>query len=391
MFLQNELLEDMDFSEAEKIETSDFLSNQLSKELPKPLPELQMVVIIPAKNEENHIKSTLQCFIDQINEDGTPFDKVKFEVLVLCHNCSDNTNEEATSFFRNNSEISGHVLSLDSDIANTVGAARRILMNIAFSRIPIDNGLIISTDADTLPDAKWLYYLEDYIHKDIALICGLIISNPNGLNEQALTYLNAKDEYLLLKSKLESQLLPKPHDPWPRHNFNWGPNLTIKKSIYKAVGGIRPLHFLEDVDLYNRVVSEGHFARHCLNSKVLTSTRTNSRCQEGFGAELRIWNEWVGVEYNVEGLLKLLLRFQIYDLIQKYYLNGEKSILSMISKLGCISINDLQRFVRESNRVEALTIKIQEHLNKSDKWNSLYPNKGVLEVLEELKVYFNST
>lgn len=382
-------LDDICLSEMGKLKTIDSISNQLGKDLPDPLPSLKMVVIIPAKNEGNHIKNTLQCFTKQTNGDGSPFDKIKFEILVLCHNCSDNTKEETEAFFRDNREIRGYVLSSKSDIANTVGAARRILMNIAYLRIPIENGLIVSTDADTIPDEKWLFHLEKYIDQEISLICGLIISNPMGLNRQALTYLKAKDEYLLLKCKLESKLLSKHNDPWPRHGYHWGPNMAIKKSVYGAVGGIRPLHFLEDVDLYNRVVSEGYFARHCLDSKVHTSTRTDSRCQEGFGAELRVWSEWEGVTYNVEGLEKLLLRYQIYRLIQDFFIRRSDKVLAKIAELSCMDMQDLQKLVEKSKREEALTIKVEEHLNKSETWNSLYPNKGVLEVLEELKNYFS--
>src|SRR5699024_8941903 len=135
-------------------------------------------------------------------------------------------------------------------------------------------------------------------------------------------------------------------------------------NVYGAIGGVRPLHFLEDVDLYNRVVSEGYLVRHCLKTKVHTSTRTDSRCTEGFGAELRIWTEWEGVEYNVEGLSKLLMRFQINGLIQEYFTNKAEEILTNIAELACISIQELQELVDESKREEALQIKVEEHLNK---------------------------
>ena len=380
-------LQNIDSSELKQVEIIDRISKCLGRGLPSPHSGLKMVVIIPAKNEEDQILSTLQSFSKQVHQDGF-FDKEKFEILVLCHNCSDNTKKKCELFFASHPDLFGHVLYLHSRIANTVGAARRILMNIAYDRLPDDRGLIISTDADTLPDKKWLYHLEKYIEQETSLVCGIILSNVLGLQDQAMKYLLAKDEYLLLKSNLESKLLPDANDPWPRHNYHWGPNMAIKKAVYGAIGGIRPLHFLEDVDLYNRVKSEGYLVRHCLKSKVFTSTRTDSRCQEGFGAELRVWTDWEGVAYNVEGLEKLLSRYEIYGLIKEYYKSTSTKLLSQIATLAQIDKHELQRMFNTSERAEAMIIKMEEHLNKSEKWNSLYPNKGVIEVCKELKNYF---
>lgn len=382
-------LQNIDTSEKQIVEFIDKISEELGKSLPQPNPNLKMVVIIPAKDEEEHISATLNSLVLQINSDGSSFEKSKYEILVLCHNCSDNTKERTEIFFRTHAEIHGHVLCLNSDTANTVGAARRILMNIAYSRIDDAKGLIISTDADTIPDKMWLHHLEKYIDQEISLVCGLIMSNLVGLKEQALTYLKGKDDYLHLKCKLESKLLPLPHDPWPRHNYHWGPNFAIKKSVYGAIGGIRPMHFLEDVDLYNRLISEGYLARHCLDTKVFTSTRIDSRCQEGFGAELRVWTDWEGVEYNVEGLEKLLARYEIYGLARDLYKRKREVILSKIASLGHIQIEDLRKMYENSEREESLIVKLETHLNQSEKWNTQYPDKGVLEVCEELRSYFN--
>src|SRR5690606_9971523 len=210
---------------------------------------------------------------------------------------------------------------LFSEIADTVGAARRVLMNIAANRLLQDNGLIISTDADTIPDKNWLVNVYGYLEKDISLICGYIKSDYTKLVPQASAYLKAKDDYLLLKARLETEFLPSIHDPWPRHSFHWGPNMAIKKSVYKAIGGIQPLHFLEDVSLFNSVISKGYKVRHCMDTQVTTSTRIKPRCNEGFGAELRVWTEYEGVAYNVEGLEKLKCRYGIYRDIKEFYIS----------------------------------------------------------------------
>lgn len=381
---------DIDFQEEAITSFTDHISKEMAKALPAANSNLEMVVIIPAKDEAQHIKLTLESFKKQLCPNGKLFDNSRFEILVLCHNCSDSTQEEVERFFLTNGELNGYALSLNSDVANTVGAARRILMNIASDRIRQDNGLIISTDADTKPDEYWLYHLAGYLNLDVGLICGLILSDSNELSIQARNYLIAKDEYLLLKSRLESLLLPNPNDPWPRHGYHWGPNIAIKKGVYKAIGGIRPLHFLEDVDLYNRVVSEGFVARHCLNSTVITSTRIQSKCPEGFGAELRDWTYIEGVSYNVEGLQKLLLRFQIYIMIKRYFLSKSNSVFNRIAKLSLLDPNDLRILLESSPRVECLVLKMEAVLNKSEKWNATYPNTDVFKTCEDLKEYLKN-
>lgn len=383
-----EALDCSDSWENNSVEIIDRISNELGCTLPAPSKSLKMVVIIPAKNESQTIEKTLRSLNHQIDGDKAPFPKKSFEILVLAHNCSDDTFAKCDMYFKKNPLVHGHVLLLNSDIANTVGSARRVLMNIAFYRLSFVNGLIISTDADTVPDKKWLHNLEGYLEKEVSLICGLIVSNGRNLNQQALKYLRAKDEYLMLRSRLESTLLPNTHDPWPKHSYNWGPNLAIKKYVYGAIGGIKPLHFLEDVDMYNRVVGRGYIARHCMNSKVVTSTRIDSRCHEGFGAELRDWTEIDGVAYNVEGLEKLLARYEILGLIKNHFPISEEKHLLKISKLASLSMLDLKEMINQCQRVEALTIAMEEYLNKSTVWNSDFKNKGVLEVCKELNNYF---
>lgn len=382
-------IHDISISEQQTIEEIDRISKDLGRALSAPHPTLKLAVVIPAKDEGNGIRFTLESLARQLNRDGSPFDPSIFEVLVLAHNCSDNTKLQCEGFFRENSRIQGHVIELISEVAKTVGSARRILMNIAYHRISVKKGLIITTDADTVADPYWLYYLDEYIEKNVDLVGGLIISDPSQLDYQASSYLIAKDEYLFLKSRLESQLLPNPNNPWPRHGFNWGPNLAIKKSAYGAIGGIRPMHFLEDVDLYNRVVSAGLIARHCLKCKVITSTRIDSRCNEGFGAELRVWTDMEGVDYNVEGLEKLLIRYKIYSLLQEFYIIKSPHIFSEIIYRSLIGTEELEQMVQDSERVEALIIKMENYLNQSASWNAIYPNRGVFQVRDELKRYFD--
>lgn len=384
-------MEPFDFNattEKKAVETTDRVSQELGNTIPIANKNLQMVVIIPAKNESDNILKTLEALSNQKDFNNLAIDKSKFEILVLCHNCADNTYAKCEEFARAFPETVIHVLSLNCDVANTVGAARRVLMNIACRRLNLPNGLIISTDADTIPQSDWLCYLQSYINRNISLICGFIKVNLYDLKYQALTYLAAKDEYLLLRARLESELFPNINDPWPRHNYHWGPNMAVKKHIYEAIGGIRPLHFLEDVDLYYRIIGAGYSVRHCMNSVVTTSTRTDSRCNEGFGAELRDWTEIEGVSYNVESLNKLSLRYEIFSLIKQLYQSPSTRIFDKIGGFAMINPKDLNEMFLKCERYEAMVVNMENYLNKSQSWNEIHKDICVLKACEELKDHF---
>lgn len=381
----------VDAREIEKIEIIDRISKELGNSLPKADDSLKMVIIIPAKNESKIIEESLRSITNQRKSNNALFDSSSFELLILCHNCNDKTYQVCLKFALANPQIVIHPLSWNSTIANTVGSARRILMNIAYERIAYPNGLIISTDADTIPDKRWLYNLEKYLEQEISLVCGFINADLKDLVGQAKIYLTAKEEYLLLKSKLEAKILPNFNDPWPRHSYHWGSNMAIKKKVYKAIGGIRPLHYLEDVNLYTKVVSEGYSVRHCIKTKVTTSTRLDSRCDEGFGEELQAWTNNEGVAYNVEGLEKLLLRFSIYRLIKQLYDSYCFEILSKISDKAYIDLAALNNMFEQSDRYESMMIQMEKYLNNNQNWNQTFPNIGVLQACKELNTYFSDS
>lgn len=377
-----------DTREIDKIKIIDRISKELGKTLPLANERLKMVVIIPAKNEGKGIVETLESIINQRIQNNKLFDSSCFELLILCHNCIDNTYEVCLEFALTNPQTLMHILVLNSKVADNVGAARRVLMNIASERLANPDGLIISTDADTIPDNMWLYNLEKYLEQEVSLICGFINADLKNLEGQARTYLAAKNEYLLLKSKLEANIFPNLNDPWPRHNYHWGSNMAIKRQVYEAIGGIRPLHYLEDVNLYTKVVSEGYAVRHCMKTKVTTSTRLDFRCDEGFGEELLAWTENEGVAYNVEGLEKLWVRFGIYSSIKQLYNSYSEEILVRISEMASIDLTHLFKMFEQSDRFESLMIKMEKYLNTNQAWNEAYPNIGVLQACSELKAYF---
>lgn len=364
-------------------------SVEILKKLPVPHPLLELSVIIPAKNEEENIENTLHQFLYQKEAGNSFFDKNKFEILVCAHNSCDRTEERCLEFFKKYPEVRGFVFPLHSELANTVGAARRLLMNIASGRLPSQNNFIVSTDADTIPDPCWLAAISNFGNSNVSLICGKIETNLSQLSGQALRYQTFKEKYVSLKSHLEAILYPQIHDSWPRHGYHWGPSLAITKKAYEAIGKIRPLHFLEDVDLYNRVVAAGMLAKHPLNVKVTTSTRTDARCLEGFGAELEVWKNNADIPYEVEGYPKLHCRFQLYQLTKEYYKNQSKIVFLKMKNLSGFSFAELDKVVNEHS-FQAGVFRMERTLNQNAEWHARYPNTPVEKACLDIESYLET-
>ncbi len=369
----------------------DELSKHLGNRLPKANQHLKIVITIPAKNEERSIERTLLAIRNQLQSNSVFFDFKFFEVLVLCNHCSDNTEKICKLFKYNDPHFPLHILSTKASLVNNVGVARRILMNIASERLPIANGIIVSTDADTVPDNFWLHNFVQYISTDIALICGRIEVDEADLHPKAKKYLSANRKYLYLASQLESSLYPDPADPWPKHAHNSGPNLAIKKYAYQKIGGIPPLGFLEDIAMYQLVVGHGLKVRHCLKSAVVTSTRTTPRVPGGFGNQLREWSELNGsvYEYMVEGIDKLRVKFETYELIKELYKTGSTSLLLEISKRLLIPLEQVKELYSTHERQQAMVRFLETDLMNNVLWNSKYPDEDVFQVIHDLEAYLN--
>ncbi len=67
------------------------------------------------------------------------------------------------------------------------------------------------------------------------------------------------------------------------HGHVHGANLGVRADAYWRVGGFRPLHVGEDVDLVGRLVDAGTPLAWDAHNAVLSSDRSDCRARGGFG------------------------------------------------------------------------------------------------------------
>lgn len=352
----------------------------------EPKEGLKICVTIPAKNEELLIDQTLSAFLEQ-NKD----DPEAFEVIVLINHSSDHTFKFCRDFKATHPDFPIHILATYSDMVCHVGAARKELMDLAFRRLPCDNGLIAMTDADTLVSKNWISNLQKYGTTDIDLICGTIDINSQDLNAFTKTMYEAKEQYLHLRCRLEDFWLPEPWNTWPKHASSAGPNMAIKKSAYQKIGGIPALACLEDSALYDRVVTMGLKVKHALDIPVETSARLTSRVQQGFGCELSYWSRLNGEPYlyAVEGLEKLNIRFRAFSVIKEAYQKNCTGDFSYLASQLKLPVSVLHKLYIVHSNYQSMNRRLISLLEKHKDWQLTHPNISVFEANKELRTFFN--
>jgi hypothetical protein len=265
--------------------------------VPLPHANCRATVVIPARDEAALIGRALDALAAQRDANGALLAPETFDVLVYANNCTDDTADEVRAAARRHPTRAIYLAeeSLPANVAH-IGTARRAAMNAASARFAaagIADAVLAATDADSVPSPTWLAWtLREMEAADV--VTGRIVVDPKEwevLPATTRAMLREEDAYHFAIAQLETQLNPKPHDPWPRHWQRSGPSLAVHLSAYDAVGGVPPVRTLEDIALYDALERGGARIRHSLRVRVLTSARLHSRAAGGFGSRIRAWQQ----------------------------------------------------------------------------------------------------
>ncbi|TQI71415.1 glycosyl transferase family 2 [Gramella sp. Hel_I_59] len=347
--------------------------------------DIELSVCIPARNEAQTIWKTLTALANQLSGDKAVPTQL-YEVLVLCNNCNDDTVELCKVFQELNPEFPFYIYVTNNPANNNVGAARKVLMDLASERLT-DNGFIIMTDADTIADKNWLHSFLKLQTEPVDLVCGQIIPDMKGLNTKAKKNLFENRHYLDLVSRLESEIYPQQSDPWPRHSHNSGPNMAVRNLVYKNIGGIPPIACLEDIALYQKVISSGYAVKHAMEPMVTTSCRSSSRVPGGFGSQIQNWS--ASKTENVEGYAKLRERFTAFAEIRQYYSQPFEELLNSIGHRLKIQKQMLRSLIEKHHSSNSLVIYLENFLEDHSPWNAAHPNINIAEAIHELEDHFS--
>lgn len=234
-------------------------------------------IAIPARDEAALLPRCLDALANQtIGADH-------FVTVVLANNCNDDTANSARRF----AQLPHlHIEELRfGNGADHAGSARRAAMDIAATHAEV----ILTTDADCVPDPDWVEAMLAALAGDIDAVAGAVSGDWNELQhlpQDALAIGKLEWDYLALLAKAEAMFDPQPHDPMPRHAQCCGANIGITKSMLAAVGGVPAIPTGEDRALMKAVRQIGGKVRHDPRPHVTASARTIGRASGGMADAL---------------------------------------------------------------------------------------------------------
>ena len=285
-------------------------------------------VIVPARNEEATLPSTLDALAAQQSPGAGGLDPETFEVILLLNNCTDRSLEAARAWkvSHPNFHLEIAELSLPPDDAH-VGWARRLLMDTAWRRLGNSNDGpkgILSTDADTLADPYWIANNLAALAGGADAVGGVIRLKQGEYEKLSAGVQQAyrRDrQYQMLIAELEDLLDPQIGDPWPRHLEHFGASLACTPEAYARAGGLPPVKPLEDVAFVDALRRSGARLRHDPAVAVSTSARLDGRAEIGLSHQLRLWKEMsdAGQPHRVPTVAALMHRFRTLSHLRQIY------------------------------------------------------------------------
>lgn len=271
------------------------------------------VVATPARNEAQRLPTLLQALAAQSWCAGGD----RLPVVLVLNNCTDGSARVVADLCPQLPELALHVIEVELTGGDAhVGTARKMAMDRALEVFPDASVALLTTDADATPEPNWVEANLNALERGADLVGGRIIGDPDeearfgpGFRRRVDLHLR----YAELADRLADLLDPLPHDPMPRHSDHTGASLAVSGEVYRAVGGLPPLPFREDVAFVRRVRAAGYRLRHCPKVRVGVSARLRGRAPGGMADCLKSWirAEAHGEPHRVEPVALLAARLSL--------------------------------------------------------------------------------
>jgi len=245
-------------------------------------------VVVPARNEEALVGSCLTALAEQ--EEILP---EEYEVLLVLDRCTDATENRSLEVA---AKHPGLRLRLLEGPGRGAGHARRVGMEEACARLLSlgrPDGLIASTDADTVVAPNWLSVQLEAAAGGARAIGGRIELRDDADLPQGVS--GWRDERGRLRQReLLSPLAPG-YETGHLRTEHWqfsGASLALTAATYAEIGGLEPRAALEDEYLELALARRGVPIERPLAVRVATSARLVGRGKRGLARDLSLAS-WV--------------------------------------------------------------------------------------------------
>jgi GT2 family glycosyltransferase len=236
------------------------------------------IVAIPARNEEALLPRLMGALSRQTVLASFP---KPLDVVIVLNNTDDRSSEAATWAAARLPRLCLTLKDVHFPPSQAhVGFARKLAMDLASVMIDNGAGVILCTDADSVPNDTWIEANLRAIEAGADLVGGRIVGD---LEEEALLGPHFQRRarfyarYADLCDQLASLIDPLDYDPWPRHHDHTGASLAVRNDVYQRIGGLDPLPFREDLGFVAKAQASGYRLCHPQDVEVMVSARTVGR------------------------------------------------------------------------------------------------------------------
>ena len=256
-----------------------------------PTSSRRVSVVVPVRNEADNILRTLDALRNQLTISDQRLSTGLYEVLVLTNNCTDDSYAQVRRYQRQHPSFALCVanITLPTESAH-IGTVRRLLMDEACRRLQEwghPQGVIASTDGDTLVDPYWISHILREIDAGNDAVGGRILTYP-APGPARLPHLR-DTTYRHLLTKVEAAIDPQLHDPWPCHHQHFGASLAVTCQAYLRAGRLPVVRYLEDDALVQALQRIDARVRKSPAVRVYTSARLQGRVEVGLSWQLQQW------------------------------------------------------------------------------------------------------
>jgi glucosyl-3-phosphoglycerate synthase len=242
-----------------------------------PNPALEACVVVPARDEEDLIRSCLEAIATQERVSHE-----EYEVLVILDGCTDETEERASHVGDVHPSLQLHFLDGPGQGS---GPARRVGMDAACDRllqVGRPEGLIACTDADTVVAPDWLAAQLRAVSEGARAIGGRIELADDGSLPESVWRRHAQEGRLRHERLLSD---PNPAGETQHWQFS-GASMALTAAVYRKVGGLESRDTLEDEQLECVLRRHGVPIERLLSVRVATSARLVGRAGQGLAHDL---------------------------------------------------------------------------------------------------------
>jgi GT2 family glycosyltransferase len=238
-----------------------------------------IIVAIPVKDEQARIGACLAALASQTR----PFD----HLVLLLNNCTDRTAEICLMAQRATPSLKIIACTLPVGLASA-GEARRLAL--AHAMALAEHAIILTTDADALPDPDWIALNVSEFQNGADVVCGMAALDANDARaiRAGLHFDNMREAFLLhMLDEITAMADPDPADPWPRHQQNSGASIAMRAATLRLAGGAPCVAVGEDRALINRLCEVDARIRHAPGITVRVSGRLEGRAEGGMADTIK--------------------------------------------------------------------------------------------------------